>query len=151
MNASAGAIVVERLIDAINGRDLDKLVGQFADDVRSDTPAHPARSFVGRDQVRRNWAQILGSIGDLEATLVATSSGRRDGGSSTEWAEIAFDGHRPDGVPWRMRGVTVNEIVDDRIVALRFYLEPIDDAPGGPDSAVHALTTGGSPSLGTVR
>ena len=148
MNATNGTIVLERLIEAVNQHDLEALVGQFAADVRSDTPAHPARSFVGREQVRRNWGQIFGSIGDLEARLLDSTPSRRDGGAPTEWAEIAFDGHRPDGAPWRMRGVTVNEVVDDRIVALRFYLEPVDDAPVGPDAAVRTMTAGASPAAG---
>jgi ketosteroid isomerase-like protein len=137
MNARRGIDVLDSLIAATNRRDLDEIVGQFAEDVRSDTPAHPARSFVGRDQVRRNWQQILGAIGDLEATVAATAIGPGPTpGSETVWAEIAFDGHRPDGVPFRMRGVTVNEVVDGRIAAVRFYLEPVDEAPIDADAAV---------------
>src|SRR4051794_1525995 len=106
MNERAGVEALERLIASINRHDLDAIVASFADDVRSDTPAHPARSFVGSDQVRRNWAQILGSIGDLRATITdhATSPGPRPE-SETVWTEIRFDGLRPDGLPWRMRGV----------------------------------------------
>jgi len=137
MNDGRGIDVLESLIAATNRRDLDGLVDLFAADVRSDTPAHPARSFVGRDQVRRNWQQILGAIGDLDATIGASATGPGPTpGSETVWAEIAFDGHRPDGAPWRMRGVTVNEVVDGRIAALRFYLEPVDDAPVDVDAAV---------------
>ena len=150
MNTTTGIEVLEGLIDAVNRHDLDGLVGQFADDVRSDTPAHPARSFVGSDQVRRNWTQILSSIADLEAQLVATTISHHAGGTMTEWAEMAFDGHRPDGAPWRMRGVTVNEIAGDRIVALRFYLEPVDDSMVSPDVAVRAITTGSSPVAGGI-
>src|SRR5690348_173368 len=101
MNATNGTVVLERLVDAVNRHDLDALVRQFAEDVRSDTPAHPARSFTGRDQVRSNWTQILGSIRDLEAHLLASATSERTGGATTEWAEIAFDGRRPDGAPWR--------------------------------------------------
>jgi ketosteroid isomerase-like protein len=129
MNTTTGIEVLAGLIDAVNRHDLDRLVGQFADDVRSDTPAHPARSFVGSDQVRRNWAQILGSIGDLRATVVASASGPGEAaGGEAVWAELAFDGHRPDGAPWRMRGVTINQVVDGRITDVHFYLEPLDEA-----------------------
>ena len=146
MNAATRTVVLDRLIEAVNAHDLDRLVGQFADDVRSETPAHPARSFVGREQVRRNWSQILGSIPDLEARLLTSTTTARPDGATTEWAEIAFDGHRPDGAPWRMRGVTINDIVDGRIVALRFYLEPVDEAPVGVDAAVRTITTGTVPA-----
>jgi ketosteroid isomerase-like protein len=153
MNPRRGIDVLESLIAATNRRDLDSLVDQFADDVRSDTPAHPARSFVGRDQVRKNWQQILGAIGDLEATVAASSSGPGPKpGSETVWAEIAFDGHRPDGAPWRMRGVTVNEVVDGRIASLRFYLEPVDEAAVGADAAIQrALAVPADTSVGAAR
>ena len=150
MNARTGTDVLDALIAATNRRDLDGIVAQFATDVRSDTPAHPARSFVGSDQVRRNWSQILGAIGDLEASIVhsATSAGTTPGGE-TVWAEIAFDGTRPDGAPWRMRGVTVNEVVDGRIASLRFYMEPVDDAMVGADDAVRRAIGGGGGAGGS--
>ncbi len=152
MNSTAATDVMERLIAAVNRHDLDDLVGLFADDVRSDTPAHPARSFVGRDQVRRNWEQILGAIGGLEARLLSSAvSPATADGATTVWAEIAFDGHRPDGVPWRMRGVTVNEVANDRITALRFYLEPVDDGLAGPDAAVRTMTEGSPAAVGAAR
>ena len=75
MNGTPGIDVVEQLIDAVNRHDIDAVADQFADAVRSETPAHPSRSFVGRDQVRRNWSQILGSITDLRATMVASATG----------------------------------------------------------------------------
>lgn len=153
MNISTATGVVERLIAAVNGHDLDAIVERFTVDVRSETPAHPARSFVGREQVARNWGQILGAIGDLEARLLSTSvTPGQTAGRETVWAEIAFDGHRPDGAPWRMRGVTVNEVVGDQIASLRFYLEPIDDTLGAADAAVRSMTMGGSPVAdGTAR
>lgn len=148
MNATPGIEVFESLIQAVNRHDLDALVGHFADDVRSTTPAHPARSFTGRDQVRRNWGQILGAIRDLEATVVSSSSGPGHvPGAETVWAELAFDGHRPDGAPWRMRGVTVNEVLDGRIAAVGFYMEPIDEAGEGADEAIRRAT--GSVAEGT--
>jgi ketosteroid isomerase-like protein len=153
MNARRGIDVLESLIAATNRRDLDGLVDQFAEDVRSDTPAHPARSFVGRGQVRKNWQQILGAIGDLEATITASSSGPGPTpGSETVWAEIAFDGLRADGAPWRMRGVTVNEVVDGRIASLRFYLEPVDEAAVDADAAVgRAVAIPAGVSVGAAR
>lgn len=141
MNAADGTTVLDSLIAAVNRHDLDALVGHFADDVRSDTPAHPARSFIGREQVRRNWSQILGSIEDLRATIVASAvSGGGAGTKQTVWAELAFDGRRVDGAPWRMRGVTVNEVAGDRIVALRFYMEPLEETGPDADASVRQVT-----------
>ena len=153
MNGTDGIDAIEHLVDAVNRRDLEALVDRFAADVRSDTPAHPARSFVGREQVRRNWTQILSSITDLRATIVssATSAGANPGAVDV-WAELAFDGHRPDGAPWQMRGVTVNQIVDGRIAGLRFYLEPVDPADGPqPDEAVRRIVTAPATTAGSAR
>ena len=35
-----------------------------------------------------------------------------------------------------MRGVTVNDVVDGRIAALRFYLEPVDDTAVDVEGAI---------------
>ena len=62
---------------AVNGHDLDALAACFAADYRNETPVHPARGFVGRDQVRRNWEQLFGGIPDLAGTITRA---RRDAG-----------------------------------------------------------------------
>jgi ketosteroid isomerase-like protein len=146
--------VLDKLIDATNRHDLDAIVATFAEDVVSETPAHPVRSFTGSDQIRRNWSQILGSVVDFHAAIVAaaTSPSSRPGAASV-WAELAFDGTRPDGVPFRLRGVTVNEVVGDRIASLRFYLEPVDAGGVTADEAVRAAVgaaarAGATPAAG---
>jgi len=57
--------VVERLRDATNAHDLEGIVACFAAEYRNETPLHPGRGFVGNDQVRRNWRQILAAIPDV--------------------------------------------------------------------------------------
>ena len=64
--------VVESLQDATNRHDVDGIVACFAAGYRNETPAHPARSFVGRDQVRRNWVQILTAVPDLTADIIGS-------------------------------------------------------------------------------
>jgi SnoaL-like domain len=142
MNARTETDVIASLIAAVNRHDLDGLVGLFAADVRSDAPAHPSRSFVGSDQVRRNWGQILGAIHDLEAHLVssATVGGR-------VWAELEFRGHRSDGGAWLLRGVTINDVVDASITGVRFYMEPVDLDGIGVDTSVARIV--GSVAAGT--
>ena len=58
-HADDPAAVVRRLIEATNRRDLTSMVACFAPDYRNETPVHPSRGFVGREQVRRNWVQIF--------------------------------------------------------------------------------------------
>jgi ketosteroid isomerase-like protein len=112
--------VLKRLLDATNAHDLDALTDCFAVDYANETPAHPDRSFTGREQVRRNWTQIFGGVPDLKATLI-----RWAGDGETLWAEWRHLGTRRDGTPHELAGVTVIGVRDDRIQWASFYLEPV--------------------------
>src|SRR6185312_2642333 len=50
--------VLERLLEALNAHDLDAFVACFHDAYESEQPAHPARAFSGRKQVRKNWGAM---------------------------------------------------------------------------------------------
>jgi hypothetical protein len=123
--------VLQRLLHATNGHDLDAIVACFASGYRNDTPAHPARSFIGRDQVRQNWQQILGFVPDIHATILRASV--RD---DVIWSEWEQRGTRRDGTPHLMRGVIIFGIEDDAIAWARFYLEPVQEGGGDVDHAV---------------
>jgi len=122
-----------RLAVAVNRHDLDALVNCFAADYENETPAHPGRSFRGRDQVRRNWEQIFASVPDVHADVrAAVFDGR------TAWTEWEIRGTRHDGSAHRMTGVIVFEVWQGAAHRARFYLEPVDDGPGTVDAAVRA-------------
>lgn len=80
---------LDRLVSGTNDRDLDGLVGCFAEDSVNTTPAHPSRGFFGRDQVRRNWEQIFGFVPDIRAEIVAAAF---DG--TTVWSQWDMRGTR---------------------------------------------------------
>jgi ketosteroid isomerase-like protein len=130
---SSGLAVAARLQDAVNRHDLDDMVRCFATDFVNETPAHPARSFQGRDQVRKNWALIFATVPDLQAVMVDSSS---QGG--TVWTEWEMRGTRLDGAKHLMRGVSIFEVVDDVFASVRFYLEPVEQAGAGVDAAVRS-------------
>jgi ketosteroid isomerase-like protein len=130
---SSGLAVAARLQDAVNRHDLDDLVRCFAKDFVNETPAHPARSFQGRDQVRKNWAMIFATVPDLQAVMVDSSS---QGG--TVWTEWEMHGTRLDGAKHLMRGVSIFEVVDEVFASVRFYLEPVEQAGAGVDAAVRS-------------
>lgn len=130
---SSGLAVAERLRDAVNLHDLDAMAGCFAFDFVNDTPAHPARSFRGRDQVRRNWAQIFAAVPNLEAEIIdASSSG------DTVWTEWEMRGTRLDGAPHLMRGVSVFRVGAEEFTSVRFYLEPVEQGGAGIEAAVQS-------------
>jgi ketosteroid isomerase-like protein len=128
---SSGLALVQRLHDAINRHDLDSLAACFTGDFTNETPVHPARSFRGREQVRRNWAQIFAGVPDIVADVVSVAVA--DGSAWTEWE---MRGTRRDGTPHLMRGVSIFTVGDDEFASVRFYLEPVDQGGAGVDEAV---------------
>ncbi len=125
------SIVVERLRRAVDDHDLEAIVGCFDENYRNETPAHPGRGFVGREQVRANWQRILAGIPDMcaEVSRIAV-----DG--DVVWSEWEMRGTRIDGQPQAMRGVIIFGITDDRASWARFYLEPVDAGDDGVAGAV---------------
>ena len=61
--------LTDRLLAAMNAHDLDGAASLFHPDYRSEQPAHPARAFVGRAQMRANWAAMFTGIPDFQAEI----------------------------------------------------------------------------------
>jgi ketosteroid isomerase-like protein len=113
--------VIDRLKDAINTHDIDALTGCFALDFVCTWPAHPSRSFTGRDQVRRNWEMMFQARPDIQAAVNAHV--RAD---DETWAEWEFLGTERDGSRFDQRGVIIVVVEGDVITEARFYMEPVD-------------------------
>jgi hypothetical protein len=131
--------VVQRLARATNDHDLEAIVGCFATDYVNETPAHPGRGFVGSEQVRDNWSQILAGVPDLHARVLAI-----DADDDTVWSEWEMAGTRGDGTAHLMRGVIIFVVSDAVIRAARFYLEPVDLESGPVERFVRATVARGS-------
>jgi ketosteroid isomerase-like protein len=137
----AALALVDRLCAATNAHDVDGIVACFAEDYRNETPVHPARGFVGREQVRRNWEQILSFVPDVEAKVLSCAV---DG--DRVWTEWEHTGTRLDGSAHVMRGVIIFGVRDGLAQWARFYLEPADADPADADQAVRALVSPGTVS-----
>ncbi len=133
--------VVQHLAQATSDHDLEAIVACFAEDYVNETPAHPGRGFQGREQVRRNWTQILGGVPDIEARILGLVAD-----DTTVWSEWEMSGTRRDGSPHLMRGVNIFVVEESQIAAARFYLEPVDGGPGTVDANIEA--TVGPPPAG---
>ena len=116
-----------RLLDAMNAHDLDAFAACFADDYRSEQPAHPERAFRGADQARRNWEGVFAGVPDFAAELLALAVA--EGG--VELAEWRWTGTHVDGSEFAMRGATVFGVEDGRLAWGRLYMEPVEQ--GGSD------------------
>ena len=116
--------MIDRLVDAINEHDLARLTACFAPSFSMVWPAHPARSFTGRDGVRGNWEAIFQAYPDIRAK-VTTSTQR----GQEIWGEWEFKGDSPNGGPpfWQ-RGVIIVVLDGEVIVQSRFYMEPVEAA-----------------------
>jgi ketosteroid isomerase-like protein len=123
--------MVDRLVHATNAHDVDAVAACFAEDYENETPVHPARSFRGRDQVRRNWEQIFGFVPDLRAEVTRTAV---DG--ETVWTEWEMTGTRRDGSAHQMRGIVLFGVREGVAQWARFYLEPVDLTGGTVNDAV---------------
>lgn len=130
--------VIDRLMGAVNGHDLEGLVSCFAEDYVNETPVHPQRGFRGSDQVRTNWAQIFAGVPDMKAAVL-----RRAESDGQVWTEWDMSGSRgEDGGPFLMRGVVIFGIRADVISSARFYLEPAEEASGDVDAHTRRVVTG---------
>jgi ketosteroid isomerase-like protein len=141
MSTQSAQMMIDRLAAAMNDHDLEALTECFAEDVASEQPVHPARSFTGRAQVRKNWAQIFGGVPDLRAELVRVAA---DG--DTAWAEWDWSGTRADGARHHLRGVTVLGIREGGVAWVRFYMEPVEQDGASIDGAVAESLVAGSRS-----
>ena len=130
------AEVIERLARATSQHDLEGIVACFAEGYVNETPTHPQRSFQGRDQVRRNWDQILTGVPDITARVLASAV---DG--DRVWSEWQMTGTRLDGELHEMRGVIIFDVAGELVRAARFYLEPLERESGTVDDAVHRTLT----------
>lgn len=122
---SEPAEFLDRLCAATNAHDIDGIVACFAPDYRNETPAHPERSFVGREQVRRNWEMILAGVPDLTADVTS-----RVADGDTVWSEWEHRGTRPNGTAHLVRGVIVFGVEHGLAAWARFYLEPVQEGGG---------------------
>ena len=130
--------LIDRLARATNAHDLEALTSCFALDYRNETPAHPARGFRGRAQVRQNWAQIFAAVPDLAAQVEWTVA------DQTVWSEWQMRGKRRDGSVHLMRGVVIFGVDAGEFSWARFYLELVDDGTENVDQAVRRQVGSGS-------
>ncbi|GAB7017171.1 nuclear transport factor 2 family protein [Halostagnicola bangensis] len=112
--------IVDRFLRAMNDHDLETLLSCFHEDYRSETPAHPERSFTGREQVRKNWIQMFETTPDLSVEFPRTTVA-----GETAWIEMRMQGTQTDGDELNARGVVIKSIPDGRIRRGRIYLEPV--------------------------
>ena len=126
--------ILERLTEAQNAHDAERMASHFAEGYVSAQPVHPGRAFTGRAQVLENWTAVFAGVPDFRAELLACV---RDG--ETEWGEVDWRGRHTDGSPFAMRGVIIALVRDDEIAEARLYMEPVEREAQDIAAAVEQL------------
>lgn len=116
----------------MNDHDLEAFVDCLAPDYRSEQPAHPSRSFGGRDQARENWSSVFAGVPDFRAELLSLAVTD----DAVELGEWSWSGTHTDGSPFAMRGVTVMGVEHGRIAWGRLYMELVEDDGAAIDDMV---------------
>jgi hypothetical protein len=124
----------QRLVAAQNAHDVDAFVACFAPDYSSEQPAHPDRAFIGSDRVRKNWTAMFAGVPDFSAELLDSASE-----GATAWGEFVWRGTKADGSPLHARGVIIGTVRAGRLVAARLYMEDVEEAGRGIETAVQGL------------
>jgi ketosteroid isomerase-like protein len=118
---------IERLREAINSHDPQRVADCFTPDYRSETPHRPSEGFTGSDRVLANWTAIFARLPDLQAQVL-----RRAAAGPELWSEWEMVGTGPDGAPALMRGPVIMTTRDGRIDWTRFYLSPVPAPVAAP-------------------
>ena len=117
----------------------------FAAGYLNETPAHPARGFAGRAQVRRNWEQIFAFVPDITARVLRSCC---DG--EVVWSEWEMAGTRRDGTGHQMAGVILFGVRDGSFSWARFYLETVRAGGASVNEAVRQhIHAGAGPAPGS--
>jgi hypothetical protein len=122
--------VLERLRDALNGRDVDAMLECFDPDYNSEQPAHPNRGFGGKEQVRKNWSGMFESFPDFEAELLRHSFDGNVAWSEWYWSATGLT----------MAGIILMGVKGDRISWARLYMETVEEAGQNIDEAMKTIT-----------
>jgi ketosteroid isomerase-like protein len=122
---------IQRLVEATNARDIERVVDCFAEDYALEAPAHPQRSFRGNAQVRRNWTQIFAAVPDITTRVVRVAAE-----GDTVWTEWEMSGTRRDGSAHLMCGVFIFGVTGGKVRWGRMFLEPVEEAGSDMNAAL---------------
>lgn len=128
------AQVLDRLITATNAHDIAGLVDCFAQDYTLADPVHPARSFTGSAQVRKNWTTMFEAVPDVRLDVQDVTF--TDNGF---WLEAAQAGTRRDGRRLEMRMVFIAVVAAGEISSARMYASPVEQGGPGIDAVFAAI------------
>jgi ketosteroid isomerase-like protein len=114
-------LLLERMRAALDAHDLDTFVGFFREDYVGERPRHPGSAMSSREDVRRNWEEVISDVPDLRVEVPAAVE---DG--NTIWSEWRAYGTARSGAELELRGVIIFGIQDGQVAWSRMYMEPVE-------------------------
>ena len=114
-------LLLERMRAALDAHDLDTFVNFFRDDYVGERPRHPGSPMSSREDVRRNWEEVISDVPDLRVDVPAAVE---DG--NTIWSEWRAYGMARSGAMLELRGVIIFGIQGDQVGWSRMYMEPVE-------------------------
>lgn len=114
-------LLLERMRAALDAHDLDTFVEFFREDYVGERPRHPGAEMSSREDVRRNWAEIIRDVPDLRVDVPAAVEDAK-----TIWSEWRAYGTARSGAMLELRGVIIFGIQDGLVAWSRMYMEPVE-------------------------
>jgi ketosteroid isomerase-like protein len=114
-------LLLERMRAALDAHDLATFVEFFREDYVGERPRHPGSPMSSREDVRRNWAEVISDVPDLRVDVPAAVE---DG--NTIWSEWRAYGTARSGAMLELRGVIIFGTQDGLVAWSRMYLEPVE-------------------------
>jgi uncharacterized protein len=105
---------------AMNRGDLDAVMSGWSDDITFVFPGSTrlGRTYSGREEVERCLWTLQQLMPDMEIEVIDTFDGNDV--VAVEWIKRST---APDGTPFENRGVTIAEFRDEKVIAMRDYLD----------------------------
>jgi len=126
-----------KLKNAFNTHDMKSLLECFDENYYSEQPVHPDRTFLGQEQVKKNWASNFEEMPDFSAQLL-----RHSISNNSIWSEWEWQGTRQDKSRLLMRGVIIMIIENGKIKRGRLYMEPVEVSGKGIEAAIEEVMHG---------
>jgi ketosteroid isomerase-like protein len=117
-------LLVERMRAALDAHDLDTFMEFIREDYVGERPRHPTAVVSSRDDVRRDWEEVMADAPDLRVDVPAAVQH-----GNTIWSEWHSYGTSRSGARLELRGVIIFGIEDDQVAWSRMYMEPVEQAP----------------------
>ena len=122
--------LLEQMRAALDAHDLDAFLDFFREDYVGERPRHPGAKISSREDVRRNWAEVISDVPDLRVDVpAAVEDGDRI------WSEWRAYGTARSGAMLELRGVIIFGVQDDQVAWSRMYVEPVEQGLSLDDMA----------------